>query len=116
MFFQVLKSKIHMAHVTKKNKNYEGSITIDETIARKANLVPHEKVLVADVENGNRFRTYVIYGESGEIQVNGAAANLVEEDDRLIVMAFGMTKTKKSPPTVLYLDEENKVREEKNVQ
>lgn len=114
MFFHILKSKIHMARVTETKKEYEeeyeGSITIDKDLAQKADLVAHEKVLVADMENGNRFSTYVIYGGAGEICVNGAAANLVEKGDRLIIMAFAMTKDKEYTPTILKLDAKNRVK------
>lgn len=109
MLYEVLKSKIHMARVTNKKRDYEGSITIDESLAREAKLVLHEKVLVADVENGNRFNTYVIYGKEGEICINGAAANLVDIGDRLIIMAFGMTDKKDFTPTIIKVDENNEI-------
>ncbi|MCK4420830.1 aspartate 1-decarboxylase [candidate division WOR-3 bacterium] len=111
MFFNVLRSKIHMARVTTKCKEYEGSITIDENLARKANLILNEKVLVADVENGNRFDTYVIYGKDREICINGAAANLVEVGDRVIIMAFGITDKENFTPTIVKVDENNRVKE-----
>lgn len=110
MFLYILKSKIHKARVTETKKEYEGSITIDKNLAQKADLVPNEKVLVADIENGNRFSTYVIYGGTGEICVNGAAANLVEKGDRLIIMAFAMTKNTEYTPTILKLDAKNRVK------
>ncbi len=111
MLFEVLKGKIHMARVTDKQKDYEGSITIDENLARKANFLLNEKVLVADVETGSRFNTYVIYGKEGEICVNGAAANLVEIGDRLIIMAFGLTDEKDFTPTIVRVDGGNKIEE-----
>jgi aspartate 1-decarboxylase len=111
MLFNVLKGKIHMARVTDKQKEYEGSITIDENLARKAGLLLYEKVLVADVETGNRFNTYVIYGVEGEICVNGAAANLVEIGDRVIIMAFGMTDKIDFIPSIVKVDENNRIKE-----
>lgn len=111
MLFNVLKGKIHMARVTDKQKEYEGSITIDENLARKAGLLLYEKVLVADVETGNRFNTYVIYGGEGEICVNGAAANLVEIGDRVIIMAFGMTDKIDFIPSIVKVDENNRIKE-----
>ncbi|MCK4226658.1 aspartate 1-decarboxylase [candidate division WOR-3 bacterium] len=111
MLFNVLKSKIHMARVTDKQKEYDGSITIDENLARKAKLLRYEKVLVADVETGNRFNTYVIYGGEGEICVNGAAANLVEIGDRVIIMAFGMTDKIDFIPSIVKVDENNRIKE-----
>lgn len=87
---KVLKSKIHGAVVTEVNLDYEGSITIDEALMREAGLVEHEKVLVGNITNGNRFETYVIKGEegSGTIGINGAAAHLCNVGDKIIVMSF----------------------------
>jgi len=75
---KLLKSKIHNATVTFTDVNYHGSITIDSDLLRACGLLPNEAVTVADSENGNRFETYVIPGESGSgiIGVNGAAARL----------------------------------------
>lgn len=110
MLYEILKSKIHMARVTDKKRDYEGSITIDKKLAQKANLLPNEKVLVADVENGNRFNTYVILGNDGEICINGAAANLVEIGDRLIIMSFGLTEKEDFNPTIIRVDERNRIK------
>jgi len=87
---ELLKSKLHNVYITETQKEYEGSITIDLYFMEQAELSPYQKVLVADVENGARFETYVIPGPhgSGIIGVNGSAANLVEEGHRVIVMAF----------------------------
>jgi aspartate 1-decarboxylase len=109
MLFDVLKSKIHMARVTGANKEYDGSITIDESIACKADILPYERVLVSDIENGNRFETYVIYGEEGEICVNGAAANLVMVGDRLIIMSFVQTENRNLPPKIVKVDKDNRI-------
>ena len=109
MLFEVLKSKIHMARVTEANIEYDGSITIDEKLARKADISPHEKVLVSDVENGNRFETYVIYGKDGEICVNGAAAKLVEVGDRLIIMSFVYMDNRNFTPKVIKVNENNEI-------
>ncbi len=90
MYRTMLKSKIHRAAVTFTDKDYEGSISIDRDIMDKANLLQGEKVLVADIDNGERFETYVIEAERGsrEIGVNGAAAHLVELKHRVIILAF----------------------------
>ena len=76
---QMLKSKIHRATVTACDLHYAGSITIDAALMSEADLLPHELVHVLDVDNGERFETYVIEGAhgSGDVQVNGAAARLV---------------------------------------
>jgi aspartate 1-decarboxylase len=90
MLLRLLKAKIHRATVTFTDVNYHGSITIDSDLLRASGLLPNEAVLVADCDNGNRFETYIIPGESGSgiIGVNGAAARLTKLGNKLIVMAF----------------------------
>ncbi len=87
---QMLKSKIHGAHVTDARVEYEGSITLDSDLARAADLVPYEKVLVASLSTGQRLETYVLLAPagSGVVQMNGAAAHVVREGERIIVMSF----------------------------
>lgn len=111
MLFEVLKSKIHMARVTDSNIEYDGSITIDEKLAQRADISPNEKVLVSNIENGNRFETYVIYGEDGEICVNGAAANLADVGDRVIIMSFVYMDNRNFTPKIVKVDENNKIIE-----
>ncbi len=111
MLFEVLKSKIHMAKVTEANVEYDGSITIDKKLARKADISPNEKVLVSDIENGNRFETYVIYGKEGEICVNGAAANLASVGDRLIIMSFVYVDNRNFPSKTIKVDDKNQIIE-----
>ncbi len=86
----MLKSKIHMAVVTDSLIEYEGSLALDRELMDAANLIPYERIFVADVENGNRFDTYLIEAErhSGDVIVNGAAARLVEKGDRIILFAY----------------------------
>ncbi|HEY8747582.1 MAG TPA: aspartate 1-decarboxylase [Tepidisphaeraceae bacterium] len=90
MLIKLLKSKIHNATVTFTDVNYHGSITIDSDLLRACGLLPNEAVIVADSENGNRFETYVIAGESGSgtIGINGAAARLSKVGNRVIIMSF----------------------------
>ncbi len=90
MFTKVLKGKIHRATVTDANLEYVGSITIDPTLCEQAGIVEHEAVLVADLNNGTRHETYVVFGEpgSGVICVNGAAARLVSVGDLVIIFGF----------------------------
>jgi aspartate 1-decarboxylase len=104
-----LRTKIHNATVTEANLNYVGSITIDETLMKKADLAEYEKVLVVDNTNGNRLETYVIRGEknSGVMCVNGAAAHLVHQGDEIIVMAFEITN-KPKPPKIVLVDKKNR--------
>jgi aspartate 1-decarboxylase len=109
-----LKSKIHRATVTAAELDYVGSITIDTELMDSAGIYEYEKVQVADVDNGNRFETYVIAGErgSGVICVNGAAARCVQPEDRIIIMAYGIMtpeELKKNPPKVVFVDERNKI-------
>ena len=85
----MLKSKIHRATVTDSNLNYEGSITIAKELIDAAKLFEFQKVSVVDINNGNRFETYVIStDDEGKICVNGAAARLVSKGDLVIIMAY----------------------------
>jgi len=90
MQLKFLKSKLHNVTCTFTNVDYNGSVTIDRDLMDAAGFYANEAVLVADVENGNRFETYVIPGERGTrvIGVNGSAAHLTNVGDRLIIMAF----------------------------
>jgi aspartate 1-decarboxylase len=110
----MLKSKLHMATVTGKNLDYEGSIEIDEGLMNAVDLKENELVLVADVNNGARFETYVIKGKagSGTITLNGAAARLVEVGDKIIIMSFGLfNENEYKGPKVAILGEKNRVVE-----
>ncbi len=113
MLVSMLRAKLHHARVTDANVNYVGSITIDVDLLEQVGMVPYEMVLVADVESGSRFETYIIPGEagSGTIQVNGAAAHLVTVGDRVIIMAFGLVDFPPPAdwkPRVVVLDEQNR--------
>lgn len=114
----MLKSKLHRAVVTEADVNYVGSITIDKDLMEKSGIYEYEKVSVVDVENGQRFDTYVIAGERGSriICVNGAAARLVAVGDHVIIMAYKLIEEKDSnshKPTVVFLDSDNNPCEEK---
>jgi aspartate 1-decarboxylase len=113
MLISVCKSKIHRATVTAADLNYVGSITIDSELIRLANLVPFEKVAVANINNGERFETYVIEGEanSGVIQINGAAARKAEVGDLIIIIAYGQMEQKEARsfgPAIVHVDEKNR--------
>jgi aspartate 1-decarboxylase len=88
---QMLKSKIHRATITDCDVDYVGSLTLDPELMRQADLLPNEQVHVWDIDSGSRFVTYVIEGEegSGTVQVNGAAARLVQPGHKAIVASFG---------------------------
>lgn len=90
----LVRSKIHRATVTGVDINYIGSITVDTVLLEAADILPYEKVQVVDVTNGNRFETYAIAGEpgSGAIQLNGAAAHLVNVGDLVIIMSYAQVE------------------------
>ena len=85
-----LKAKLHRIRVTEADLDYEGSLSLDPDDMEAVGILPYEKILCADVENGNRFETYAIAGKRGShvCCLNGAAAHMGNVGDRLIVMAF----------------------------
>ena len=104
----VLRSKIHLATVTEANPDYVGSITIDANLIEQVGLWPNEKVLVASKDSGARLETYVIAGTrgSGMICMNGPAAHVIEEGERIIIMGFELSD-KPITPKVILVDEDN---------
>lgn len=114
MQIEVLKSKIHQVVVTEANLQYVGSITIDETLMNAANLIENEKVQVLDINNGERFETYVIKGEkdSGVICLNGPAARKVQVGDVVVVISYcslDFEEAKHFKPTIVFPKENNKL-------
>lgn len=114
MTITMLKGKIHRATVVQAELNYVGSITVDEALMEAAGILEYEKVQIVDIDNGQRFETYVIAGErdSGMICLNGAAARMVQVGDRVIIMAYAdMTpeEAKAHLPKVVFVDEKNAV-------
>ena len=91
MTVTLLKSKLHRIVVTESKLDYTGSLTLDEDLMDAVGILNYEKLLVANVDNGERFETYAIRGPrgSGVCCLNGAAAHKGKVGDRLIVMAFG---------------------------
>jgi aspartate 1-decarboxylase len=111
---QMLKSKIHRATITDCDVDYVGSITLDPALMRQADLLPNEQVHVWDIDNGARFVTYAIEGEpgSGTVQVNGAAARLVREGEKVIIASFASYSSEdleRYSPVVVHVDDENRV-------
>src|SRR6266487_4419830 len=107
----MLKSKIHRATVTACDPSYIGSITVDAELMRAADLLPNEQVHVWDIENGSRAVTYVIEGEPREIQVNGAAARLVNEGDKVIIASYANydeVALDSYAPVVVHVDRANR--------
>ncbi len=118
MLLEFLHSKIHRATVTDANLNYVGSITIDETLLKAANIKEWQKVEILDVNNGERFQTYVIKGKanSGQICLNGAAARKVQPGDKVIIVTYGQfteEELKDHKPTIIIVDDKNKIIEQK---
>ena len=111
---QMLKSKIHRATVTDCDVDYVGSITLDPELMRQADLLPNEQVHVWDIDNAARFVTYAIEGEpgSGTVQVNGAAARLVRNGDKVIVASFAAyddADLERYSPVVVHVGDDNAV-------
>ncbi|MDY0188368.1 MAG: aspartate 1-decarboxylase [Syntrophus sp. (in: bacteria)] len=111
----MLKSKIHRATVTDADLHYEGSITIDENLMDAAGLLPYEKVSIYDVNNGERFSTYVITGkrDSGTICLNGAAARKVARGDLVIIASYVFVdgdEAKGWRPAAIFVDEDNRIK------
>ena len=111
---RMMKSKIHRATVTDANLNYVGSITIDTELMAAADLLEWEQVAVVDIDNGNRFETYVIPGEagSGAMCLNGAAARLVHPGDRIIVISYAdyeQSELAGFEPRIVHVDRTNKI-------
>ncbi len=111
----MLKSKLHRATVTDANLHYEGSITIDRLLMDAADLLPYERVDVYNVNNGERFTTYVIEGEakSGAICINGAAARLAAKGDIIIVASYTSMSDEAAQafaPRCVLLDEKNAIK------
>ncbi len=109
-----LKSKIHRAAVTQAELDYVGSITIDEKLMEACGILEYEKVQVADIDNGNRLETYVIAGEAGSgiICLNGAAARLVNEGDKVIIMSYAQMTPEEladNPPKVVFVNDKNEI-------
>jgi len=115
MQIEVLKSKLHHVIVTEANLHYVGSITIDETLMKAANLIENEKVQVLNMNNGERLETYVIKGakDSGVICLNGPAARKVAVGDQVVVISFcimDFDDAKSFKPTIVFPDNNNRIK------
>jgi aspartate 1-decarboxylase len=110
MQIQLLKSKIHRVRVTQAELDYIGSITIDETLMVAANLIEGERVQIVNINNGERFETYVIKGvpNSGNICLNGPAARKVAINDIIIILGYGIMdfeEAKSFKPSLVFPNE-----------
>ena len=115
MIMTMLKGKIHRATVVQAELDYVGSITIDEALMEASGICEYEQVQIVDINNGQRFETYVIAGErnSGMICLNGAAARMVQVGDKIIIMCYaGMSPEEMAEYAlkVVFVDDENKVK------
>ncbi len=108
----MLRAKIHLATVTDSNLEYEGSITVDEDILRKAEILPYEQVMVSNLNNGERFETYVIPGKKGEICLNGPTARKGAVGDRIIIFCYEYMETDEAlnhKPVIIRLNSKNRI-------
>ena len=108
----MLKSKIHRATITEADLNYEGSLTIDKELMDAVGLHPYERVMVYNINNGERFDTYAIKGKpgSGVICLNGASARLVAKGDVVIILSYCTVpddEARKLVPKLVYVDSKN---------
>ncbi|MBF0533158.1 MAG: aspartate 1-decarboxylase [Candidatus Omnitrophica bacterium] len=115
MYLEILKSKIAHARVTQADLHYEGSITIDENLIRAVEIIPGEKVDVVNLNNGNRFTTYVIAGPagSGVICLNGPAARLGLVGDVVMIISYAFAdqaEAKTFKPKIVHLNDRNQIK------
>lgn len=115
MQLEIFKSKIHRAKVTQAELHYVGSITLDETLMEAADIIENEKVQIVNVNNGERFDTYVIKGEkdSGTVCLNGPAARKVQVGDIIIIVSYAIMEreeAKNHQPTIIFPDQNNSIK------
>ncbi len=112
MLRQMLSGKIHRATVTDAHIDYEGSITIDSRLLEEANILPGEKVLIANLTNGARIESYAVAGKAGlgEICLNGGAAKHGKKGDLVIIMTFAVLtdeESKRFHPCIVHVNDRN---------
>ncbi len=115
MTLDMLKGKIHRATVTQAELDYVGSITVDPVLCEAAGILEYEKVSIVDINNGERFETYTIFGgeNSGIICLNGAAARKVSAGDKIIIMAYASMTAEEAAghrPKVVFVDDNNSIK------
>lgn len=115
----MLSGKIHTARITRCIVDYEGSLEIDPELLAEANILPREKILVANRDNGSRLETYAIPGKPGsrDFCLNGPAAKLGNVGDTVTIMAFSMVDAGEAAdfkPQVIVLDENNNIKSRHN--
>ena len=118
---EMLRAKVHRIAVTERDVAYEGSLSLDAELMQACDMLPHERIDVYDIDNGNRFSTYLIEGErgSGCCCVNGAAAHLVELGDKLIIAAYAAipeSDVRDHRPRVLLIGDSNRIESTDHVE
>lgn len=107
---EMFHGKVHRARVTGADLDYEGSITVGPELLDAAGIDEYERIQIVNISNGERFETYTMEGEPGEVCVNGAAARLAEVGDIVILIAYATYDEDEKPdPTVVHVDEDNRV-------
>jgi len=109
MMITMLRAKLHRLTVTQADLNYIGSITLDPELIEAGGLLDGEKVQIVNVNNGERFETYIITGErnSGQVCLNGPAARRVQEGDVIIIIAYALMtpeEAKTHQPVLVFPD------------
>jgi aspartate 1-decarboxylase len=114
----VLRAKLHAATVTQAELDYQGSITIDADLMKRADIRPYEQVQVSNLNNGERFQTYAIPGKKGQICLNGPTARKGVVGDRIMIFAYCWLEDhelRNHKPKILFLTEKNRVKKENNL-
>jgi len=118
MLVKLFKSKIHRATITKADLHYEGSCSIDPELLKAADIFDYESIWIWNINNSERLMTYAIPGQPGEIGLNGSAARLGQPGDLVIISTFAdmsREKAKNFKPTVILVDEFNKIKRKENI-
>jgi aspartate 1-decarboxylase len=110
----MLRSKIHRAVITQSERDYEGSITIDQNLIQAAGMLPYEQVVISNLNNGERFETYIIPGErgSGGICLNGPTARKGVVGDKIIIFCYELyneSEIKNHKPLIIKVDDKNRI-------
>ena len=119
MLSTMLKAKLHMAAVTQAELWYDGSCAIDSNLLDLAGLREFEQIDILNINNGERFTTYIIKAEagSGTISMNGAAARKVQVGDRIIIATYAQYSEEeliRHKPRLVYLKDDNSVERTAN--
>ena len=115
MLQTMLKAKIHRATITDANLNYEGSMAVDKNLLDAAGLLPFERIKIYNINNGERFDTYLIEGKAGSgiISLNGAAARKGVVGDLIIIVSYAMytpEELKSYSPKIIVLNPDNTIK------